>query len=78
VNGEPIDRGGPVRPEWVDNWAREVRHQVRGSFRADVAKACLVALLGREDLDDYDPDGLADDAVRYADALILRLEGGPR
>ena len=87
MSAEPIDHGGSAYPhgEIVQDMRDEkglfagtrVCEQSPGqSYRADVAKECLAALLGREDLDDYSPDGLAGDAVSYADALIRRLKGG--
>lgn len=89
MSGEPIDHGGSAFPhgEVVQELrdekgffigSRVYESSPGQSYRADVAKECLAALVWREDLDDQDPHGLAGDAVRYADALIARLKGGPR
>lgn len=69
MSAEPIDDGGTAFP---------FGFSAGQSYRADVAKLCLAALAGREDLDHCTPETLADVAVTLSDALIARLKGGPR
>jgi len=82
VSAEPIDDGGPVHPcQLIDSLPttgeQVVREQWFGiSYRADVAKECLAALIGRPELDCCPEDSLADTAIRLTDALIRRLKGG--
>lgn len=81
-----IDDGGPVYPgQWVDfqptTGEQVVREQWAGvSFRAEVAKECLVALVGRNSGDRYEAmkGGAAGIAVGLADALIAALKGGAK
>ena len=63
-------------PVCVD--AEFLASRVVNTFRADVAKECLAALVaGGDILNGLPYDVVADIAVRSADALIARLQGGP-
>jgi hypothetical protein len=80
VSAEPIDDGGPAYP--FGQISELTGQPINGyfsagqSYRADVAKECLAAIVGRPCMLSPIPDDAADEAVKYADALIRRLKGG--
>ena len=82
MSAEPIDDGGAAFPftEKYDSFGTIANPHERGqSYRADVAKECLAALVaGGDILNGLTYDDVADIAVRCADALIARLKGGPQ
>lgn len=81
MSAQPIDDGGPAYPRAstvLPDGTRWTESQTGQSYRADVAKECLAALVGRARLDEWNPDGLARNAIRYADALIAALKGGAK
>lgn len=85
MSAEPIDDGGPVHP-----WTRQIRcgglvedtENIPGiSYRADVAKECLAALVGGMDVTTAtiaDIDAAALLSLHAADSLILQLKGGAK
>lgn len=78
----PIDDGGAAYPRGstlTDDGQVWTTSQTGQSYRADVAKRCLAALVvGGDILNNLTYDDVADIAVRSADAIIARLKGGPR
>jgi hypothetical protein len=79
VSAEPIDHGGSAYPrdtKWNPDGTICQKGSAGQSYRADVAKECLAALMGRKDLDHWSPEALVDDAIMHADILIRRLKGG--
>ena len=80
MSAELIDDGGPAFP--FGQISELTGQPINGyfsadqSYRADVAKECLAALMGRDDLDHWSPEELVNDAIMHADILIRRLKGG--
>lgn len=81
MSAEPFDGGAafPRDTKWNPDGSVCQRGSAGQSYRADVAKECLAALMvGGDILERLTYDDAADIAVRAADALIERLKGGAK
>ena len=83
MSAEPIDDGGPAYPRGstlADDGQVWTTSQTGQSYRADVAKECLAALIAGNPRYRYEAtkNDVAVHAVELADALIAALKGGPR
>ncbi len=79
-----IDDGGPAFPrdtKWNPDGSVCQRGSAGQSYRADVAKECLAALVGKMDVATAtiaDIDAAALLSLHAADSLILQLKGGAK